>query len=145
MLVAYFPRSNELLRAKLHTAIRQPKPAVPLPSLRQRPTTSLDTNESIREQVAKLIALGVSQTTLAKRMRLHPSWFNRWINEKGSPRVIPVTALDGFTAYLDELSGAIQQAGITTDEARAPRRHGAGQVPANGATVKPRAGRKRER
>jgi len=48
--------------------------------LQQGPTTSLDTNETIREQVVQLIALGVSQTTLAKRMGVHLSWFNRWIS-----------------------------------------------------------------
>jgi hypothetical protein len=143
MLVAYFPRSNELLRAKLQTALQRPNSRFSLPSLRQGPITSLDTNESIREHVAQLIALGVSQTTLAKRMQLHPSWFNRWINKKGPPRVIPVTALDGFAAYLDELSGAIQQADLTTNEAHAPRRRDADALPARGATVKPRSGRKR--
>ena len=137
MPVAYFPCGNKLLRAKLHTAIRQPKPGFALPSLRQGPSTSLDTNKSIREQVARLIALGVSQTTLAKRMGLHPSWFNRWINEKGSMRVIPVTALDGFATYLEELSGAIQQADVTTTEAHAP------VAAARRDEAKPRPGRKR--
>ena len=120
----------------MHTAIHRPNPGFALPLLRQAPTTSLGTNESIRDQVAKLIALGVSQTTLAKRMGLHLSWFNRWINDKGPPRVITVAALDGFAAYLAELSAAIQQAGVTTDEAhaqvtRAAHRRDSGDVPAD--------------
>jgi hypothetical protein len=142
MFVAYFPRGNELLRAKLQTAHQQPKPGFALPLLRQGPITSLDTNELIREQVAQLIALGVSQTMLAKHMGVHLSWFNRWVNKKEPARVIPVTALDGFAAYLAELSRAIQQADATTTEAHAqiPRATRRRDVP---ATDKPRAGRRR--
>jgi hypothetical protein len=143
MSVAYFPRGNKLLRAKLHTTLERPNRESPLPSLPQGPTTSLGTNESIRDQVARLIALGVSQTTLAKRMGVHLSWFNRWINDKGPPRVINVTALDGFAAYLAELAAAIQAAGVTTDEAHAQVTRAAHpsepSEPASGATVKPRS------
>jgi hypothetical protein len=136
MLVAYFPRGNKLLRAKLHTALPRPNSGFALPSLAQGPITSLDTNESIREQVVQLIALGVSQTTLAKRMGVHLSWFNRWINKKDPPRVISVAALDGFAAYLAELSIAIQQAGVTTHAAH-------GQVAPAAPPRKPWVGRKR--
>jgi hypothetical protein len=52
-------------------------------------------------------------------MGVHLSWFNRWINKKDPPRVISVAALDGFATYLAELSVAIQQAGVTTDQAHA--------------------------
>lgn len=126
----------------MQTASQRPNPESALPSLLQGPTTSLGTNESIREQVAGLIALGVSQTTLAKRMGVHLSWFNRWINKKDPPRVIDVTALDGFFAYLTELSAAIQQAGVAIDEAhaqvtRAATRREPGDVPASAAQAKP--------
>jgi hypothetical protein len=60
MSVAQFPYGNKLLRAKLQTAHQRSHSVVSLPSFRQGPTTSLDTNESIREQVVSLIALGVS-------------------------------------------------------------------------------------
>jgi Homeodomain-like domain len=116
MPVAYFPCGNNLLRAKLQTVPQRSNSGFALPSWRQEP--SLDTNESIREQVAQLIALGVNQATLAKRMGVHPSWFNRWINRKDPPRVISVTALDGFAAYLAELAAAIQHAGATTNKAQ---------------------------
>jgi hypothetical protein len=139
MPVAYFPHSNELLRAKLQTALQRPNAGFALPSLRQGPSTSLDTNESIREQVIRLIDLGVSQTTLAKRMGVHLSWFNRWVNQKGPPRVISVAALDGFATYLVELSGAIQQAGVTATEAHAQVTRPARRRD----EVKLRAGRKR--
>jgi hypothetical protein len=153
MLVAYFPRGNKLLRAKLQIASRRPNFRTALPSLLQGLTTSLGTNESIRDQVARLIALGVSQTTLAKRMGLHLSWFNRWINDKGPPRVISVAALDGFAAYLTELATAIQSASVTTDEAnaqvtRAARRRDArepGDVPASIATAKSLSRPRRQR
>lgn len=150
MSVAYFPRGNNLLRAKLQIALQRPNFVSVLPSLRQGSATSLDTNESIREQVVRLIALGVSQTTLAKRMGVHLSWFNRWINKKDPPRVIDVAALDGFTAYLTELATAIQSAGATTDEAyaqvtRAARRPQPGDSPAPIATPKSPVGQRRQR
>jgi predicted transcriptional regulator len=73
----------------------------------------VDTNEAIRQRVSRLIDLGVSQKVLAKKMGLTETKFSRWVNQKRDV-VIPVSALDGFVAYLDELAEAIRETEATT-------------------------------
>lgn len=120
MSIAYFRGRNKLLRAKLRMAsMSSPRASTPLILGPGSIANVGTTNESIREQVALLIELGVSQTALAKRMGVHISWFNRWINGKGTDRTITVDALDGYAAYLADLSAAIHQAGVTAAEAHA--------------------------
>lgn len=73
----------------------------------------MDTNEAIRQRVSRLVDLGVSQKVLAKKMGLTETRFSRWLNQKRDV-VIPVSALDGFIAYLDELAEAIRDTEATT-------------------------------
>lgn len=75
----------------------------------------MDTNEAIRQRVSRLIDLGVSQKVLAKKMGLSETRFSRWVNQKQEV-VIPVSALDGFLKYLDELSDAIRDTETATGE-----------------------------
>lgn len=99
MSVAYFPRGNNLLRAKLQTALQRPNFVSVLPSLRQGSTTSLDTNESIREQVVRLIALDGFTAYLAEL----------------------ATAIQSAGATTDEAYAQVTRAATATPPAR-PRR-----------------------
>lgn len=75
----------------------------------------MDTNDAIRQRVSRLIDLGVSQKVLAKKMGLSETRFSRWLNQKRDV-VIPVSAMDGFIAYLDELAEAIRETEATAGE-----------------------------
>jgi hypothetical protein len=119
MNLAKFPTSNDLLRSKFRMAVMRAPQASVRPLLGAELSAGVGTNETIRDQVALLITLGVSQTALAKRMGVNVSWFNRWINGKAGDRLISVGALDGFAGYLADLSAAIHQAGAAASEAYA--------------------------
>jgi transcriptional regulator with XRE-family HTH domain len=75
----------------------------------------VDTNEAIRQRVSRLVDLGVSQKVLAKKMGLTETRFSRWLNQKRDVD-IPVSAMDGFIAYIDELADAIRDTEPTGDD-----------------------------
>lgn len=66
------------------------------------PWPGMDMDVAIRLQVRRLIQLGMNQKTLAGRMGMSPSAFNRWLHqEKKKP--IDVGALEGLRHFLADL------------------------------------------
>ena len=85
------------------------------------PSFLVDTNESLRQRALRLIAHGVSQKVLAGKMGMTPSTFSRWLNQKKGINPASVTALDGFNAYVLELTGVLQRVDVATRRAPTPR------------------------
>jgi hypothetical protein len=90
-----------------------------------RPTgivDGMDTNERLRQRALRLIKSGVSQKVLAGRMGLSESTFSRWLNRVEHARPIPITALDGFETYTNELFAALAN-GLTEETQRSGAEH----------------------
>lgn len=67
----------------------------------------MDTNDLLRQRALRLMKAGVTQKAIAAQMGLSEATFSRWINGSGKP--VPVTALDGFQRFADELRSALEQ------------------------------------
>lgn len=89
------------------------------------PSCVVGTNESLRKRALRLVKHGVSQKVLAGKMGMAPSTFSKWLNQKHGIGPASVTALDGFNAYVQELTDAIvddQPEATRRPEQRAPKR-----------------------
>jgi transcriptional regulator with XRE-family HTH domain len=71
------------------------------------PSFLVDTNESLRQRALRLVTHGVSQKVLAGKMGMTPSTFSRWLNQREGINPASVTALDGFNAFVHELSAVL--------------------------------------
>lgn len=67
------------------------------------------TNETLRQQVARLIDLGVNQKSIAKRLHVSETWLSRWVNKKRDT-IITVDAMDRLKQYVVELAEVASQA-----------------------------------
>lgn len=67
----------------------------------------MDTNEAMRQQVLRLIDLGVTQAEIAKRMGTSVSWLSRWVNQKRDA-VPDVREMDLLHRYLEEMRRALE-------------------------------------
>jgi transcriptional regulator with XRE-family HTH domain len=70
---------------------------------------ALETNEIFRADVHRYIELGIDQKVLARKMGVTESWFSRWFRRKNPKLVISVTAINGLTEYIRELTHANDQ------------------------------------
>jgi hypothetical protein len=77
------------------------------------------TDDAVRQQVRRLIELGVSQKVLAKYVGENEAWISRWLNRKGTitkggaeskPPVINAHHMDRLGEYLAELADVIEDA-----------------------------------
>lgn len=95
------------------------------------PSFLVDTNESLRQRALRLVTHGVSQKVLAGKMGMTPSTFSRWLNQKDGINPVSVAALDGFNAYVLELTGVLLEKTVAADAAHdppaPPRRHESGR------------------
>jgi transcriptional regulator with XRE-family HTH domain len=78
----------------------------------------VNTNELLRRRASRLVALGVSQKVLAAKMGMQPATLSRWLNQKDGIGPVDVSALDGFNAYVLELSDALSERGTEQAAAR---------------------------
>jgi hypothetical protein len=138
MKVAQFISRDNLLRPNLQNAHKRSVSYHArrglLPSLKIGGSgyDLLDTNETLRRCLIRLIDFGINQKSLAKKLGLHPSWFSRWVNQKGSPaQALSVRELDAFVALIDawnalgvdlkrELETMVQQRTATPPQQAAP-------------------------
>jgi len=74
----------------------------------------MDSNARLRQRVLRLIKHGVSQKVLAAKMGMMPSTFSRWLNKKPGMNPASLLALDGFNAYVQELSDALSDSEPTS-------------------------------
>lgn len=72
----------------------------------------VDTNETLRQRVLRLVALGCSQKILASKMGMVPATFSRWLNQKAGISPARTSALDGFNAYVQELREALSDTDV---------------------------------
>lgn len=67
----------------------------------------MGTKDALRERAKRLLALGVTQKAISDKMGMSRASFNRWMH--GEDARVSVDALDGFNAFLSELSQATEQ------------------------------------
>lgn len=107
-------------------AFERPDTCVLLPSF------LVDTNESLRQRALRLVKHGVSQKVLAAKMGMQASTFSRWLNQKDGINPASVTALDGFNAYVRELTSALTDQPETSRDSAGRRTESRAQKRADG-------------
>lgn len=68
-----------------------------------------DTNERYRQLALMLVKRGIQQKALAVAMGMSEGGFSKWMNSNPSMGPISVRAMDGFNAYVADLTTTLEQ------------------------------------